>query len=50
MVKKVESLLQTYVPIRPEGQRIVNFLEEVRDQYEQVKKIFGCNAHMNDNV
>ena len=50
MVKKVESLLQTYVPIRPEGQRIVNFLEEVRDQYEQVKDFFGCNARMINDV
>ena len=29
---------------------IVSFLEEARDQYEQVKNFFGCNARMIDNM
>ena len=38
MVKKVEALLQTYFPTEQDGQRIISFLEEAKDQYEQVKK------------
>ena len=50
MVKKIEDLMQTYFPMRLDGQRIVNLLEEAKDQYEQVKNFFGCNAHMINNV
>ena len=50
MVMKVEGLLQTYVPIGLEGQKIVNFLEEAKDQYEQMKIFFRCNARMINNV
>ena len=45
MVKKIEDLLQTYFLIGPDGQRIVNLLEEAKDQYEQVKNFFRCNTH-----
>ena len=37
-MKKVETLLQTYFPTGQDGQKIVNFLEEVKDQYDRVKK------------
>ena len=50
MVKKVEDLLQTYFPIGRDGQRIINFLKETRDQYEQIKNFFGCNARMINNM
>ena len=50
MVKKVVYLLQTSFPIGRDGQKIINFLEEARDQYDQVKNFFGCNARMNDNM
>ena len=49
MVKKVEALLQTYFPTGLDGQMIVSFLEEVKDQYEQVKNFFGCNSRMINN-
>ena len=50
MVKKVEALLQTYIPVGQDRQRIISSLEEVRDQYEEVKNFFGCNACMVDNM
>ena len=50
MVKKVEDLLQTFFPTGRDGQRIVSFLKEARDQYEQVKNFFGGNARMIDNM
>ena len=48
--EKVEDLLQTYFPTELDGQRIVSFLEEAMDQYEQVKNFFSCNARMIDNM
>ena len=50
MVKNVETFLQTFFPIGQDGQKIVNFLEEAKDQYEQVKNFFGCNSRMINNV
>ena len=46
MVKKVETLLQDFFSTGQDGEKVVNFLEETRDQYEQVKNLFGCNPHM----
>ena len=50
MVKKMEDLLQTYFPTRRDGQKIVSFLEEAMDQYEQVNNFFGFNARMINNM
>ena len=50
MVKKVEYLLQTSFSIGRDGQKIISFLGEARDQYDQVKNFFGCNARMIDNM
>ena len=50
MVKKVEALLQNFFPIGQDGQKMVNFLEEAKDQYEQLKNFFGCNPCMINNV
>ena len=50
MVKNVEYLLQTSFPTRRDGEKIISFLEETRDQYDQVKNFFGYNARMIDNI
>ena len=41
MLKKAEALYQEVVPTRKNGQRLVNFLEEARNHYEQVKAFYG---------
>ena len=38
------------VPIGKNGQRLVNFLEEPKDHYEQVKAFYGYNCNMLNNV
>ena len=43
---KVEALLQNFFPTGWDGQKMVNFLEEAKEQYEQVKNFFGCNLCM----
>ena len=50
MVKKVEALLQIYFPAGQDGQQIVNFLEDTKEQYKQVKNFFSCNSHMINNM
>ena len=50
MVKKVETLLQSFFPTRRNRQKIMDFLEKAKDQYEQVKNFFGCNPRMINDV
>ena len=50
MVKKVETLLQNFFPIGYDRQKIMNFLEKAKDQYEQVKNFFSCNPRMINDV
>ena len=43
MFEKTEALYQEVVPTGENGQRLVNFLEEAKDHYEQVKMFYGYN-------
>ena len=46
MFDKVEALRQSFAPIRRNGQQLLNFIEEVKDHYEQVKAFYGYNCNM----
>ena len=46
MLEKVEALYQEVIPTRKNGQRLVNFLEEAKDHYEQVKIFYEYNCNM----
>ena len=46
----VKTLLQNFFPTGQDGQKMVNFLEEAKDQYEQLKNFFGCNPRMINDV
>ena len=50
MLEKVEALYQEVIPTGKNGQRLVNFLEEARNHYEQVKAFYGYNCNMLNNV
>ena len=50
MFEKVEALYQEVVPTGKNGQRLVNFLKEAKDHYEQVKAFYGYNCNMLNNV
>ena len=50
MFEKVEALYREVVPTGKNGQRLVNFLEEPKDHYEQVKAFYGYNCNMLNNV
>ena len=50
MFEKAEALYQEVVPTEKNGQRLVNFLEEAKDHYEQVKAFYGYNCNMLNNV
>ena len=50
MLKKAEALYQEVIPTGKNGQRLVNFLEEARNHYEQVKAFYGYNCNMLNNV
>ena len=50
MFDKAETLLQSFVPIGRNGQQLLNFIEEVKDHYEQVKAFCGYNCSMLNNV
>ena len=50
MFEKVEALYWKVVPTGKNGQRLVNFLEEAKDHYEQVKAFYGYNCNMLNNV
>ena len=46
MFEKAEALYREVVPIGKNGQRLVNFLEEAKDHYEQVQMFYGYNCNM----
>ena len=46
MLEKAEALYQQVIPTGKNGQRLVNFLEEAKDHYEQVKIFYGYNYNM----
>ena len=48
--EKAEALYQEVVPIRKNGQRLVNFLEEARNHYEKIKAFYGYNYNMLNQV
>ena len=48
MLEKVETLYQEVIPTGKNRQRLVNFLEEVRNHYVQVKAFYGYNCNMLD--
>ena len=50
MFEKAKALYQKVVPIGKNGQQLVNFLEEAKDHYEQVKAFYGYNWNMLNNV
>ena len=50
MLEKAEALYQEVIPTGKNGQRLVNFLEEARNYYEQVKTFYGYNYNMLNNV
>ena len=50
MLEKAKALYREVVPTRKNGQRLVNFLEEARNHYEQVKAFYGYNCNMLNNV
>ena len=50
MLEKAEALYREVTPIGKNGQRLVNFLEEARSHYEQVKAFYGYNCNTLNNV
>ena len=46
MFEKAKALYQEVVPIGKNGQRLVNFLKEAKDHYEQVKALYGFNCNI----
>ena len=50
MLEKAEALYQEVIPTGKNEQRLVNFLEEARNHYKQVKAFYGYNCNMLNNV
>ena len=50
MLEKAEVLYRVVIPIGKNGQRLVNFLKEAKNHYEQVKAFYGYNCNMLNNV
>ena len=50
MLEKVEALYREVIPTGKNKQWLVNFLEEARNHYEQVKAFYGYNCNMLNNV
>ena len=50
MLEKAKVLYQEVIPTGKNGQRLVNFLEEAKNHYEQVKTFYGYNRNMLNNV
>ena len=46
MCEKVEALYQEVILTGKNGEWLVNFLEEAKDHYEQVKIFYGYNCNM----
>lgn len=50
MIVKVEALKQEVCPSGEFEQRLLNFLSEAKQQYEQISLFYGCNARMINDV
>ena len=50
MLEKAKALYREVIPTGKNGQRLVNFLEEARNHYEQVKTFYRYNCNMLNNV
>ena len=50
MLEKAKAFYQEVVPTGKNGQRLVNFLVEARNHYEQVKAFYRYNCNMLNNV
>ena len=50
MLEKAKALYREIIPTGKNGQRLVNFLEEARNHYEQVKAFYGYNCNMLNNM
>ena len=50
MLEKAKTLYQEVIPTGKNRQRLVNFLEEARNHYKQVKTFYGYNCNMLNNV
>ena len=46
MLEKAKAFYQKVILTRKNGQRLVNFLEEAKNHYEQVKTFYGYNFNM----
>ena len=43
MSERVQALIEEYYPKGPLGQRLQDFLEEARGQYEQITRFYEAN-------
>ena len=50
MFDKAEAFRQNFALIERNGQQLLNFIEEVKDHYEQVKAFYRYNYNMLKNV
>ena len=46
MWDKAEALHREFIPTRRNGQQLLNFIEEAKDHYKQVKAFYGHNCNM----
>ena len=46
MSKRVQVLIEEYYPKGPLGQRLPDFLEEAKRQYEQITRFYEANSDM----
>ena len=46
MWDKAEALRREFVPTGRNGQQLLNFIEEAKDHYKQVKAFYGHNCNM----
>ena len=46
MLEKTKTLYQEVVPTGKNGQQLVNFLEEAKNHYDQVKTFYGYNCNI----
>ena len=46
MWDKAEALRQEFIPTGRNGQQLLNFIEEAKDHYKQVKGFYGYNCNM----
>ena len=46
MWDKTEALRREFIPTGRNGQQLLNFIEEAKDHYKQVKAFYGHNCNM----